>query len=360
MQMAEIGATREGGSHRLALTDEDNAALELFEGWARAEGCRVSRDRMGNCFAERPGIDASRPPVLVGSHLDTQPDGGRFDGPLGTLAALEIVRTLNEHKMRTSAPIIAVSWANEEGARFPLPCTGSSVFAGTLDFEQATELHACDGPTFADELKRLGRAGTEAMEKRGFAAYFELHIEQGPVLESAGKVIGVVSRDTVLAGAVYCPAVDEIVVAAVGEGCWWNDARCRVSEHTEIAGSTLLTTDIRFVGYPDRAARWTSLANEAAVARTWGDCYGYLLVATGRAELMVDNLMSPWDSAALIPVVREAGGEFSDWDGRITPFGSGAMASNGAMAARLRTRLGVPWPPSTHPSDVAERRASLT
>jgi N-carbamoyl-L-amino-acid hydrolase len=194
MRMAEIGATPEGGSHRLALTDEDNAALELFEGWARAEGCRVSRDRMGNCFAERPGTEPSRPPVLVGSHLDTQPDGGRFDGPLGTLAALEILRTLNQHDVRTSAPVIAVSWANEEGARFPLPCTGSSVFAGALDFEQAMELHAYDGPTFADELKRLGRAGTEAMEEREFAAYFELHIEQGPVLESAGKVIGVVSR----------------------------------------------------------------------------------------------------------------------------------------------------------------------
>ena len=175
-----------------------------------------------------------------------------------------------------------------------------------------------------------------------------------------GTLIGVASRDTVLAGAVYCPAVEEIVVAAVGEGCWWNDARCRVSEHTEIAGSTLLTTDIRFVGYPDRAARWTSLANEAAVARTWGDCYGYLLVATGRAELMVDNLMSPWDSAALIPVVREAGGEFSDWDGRITAFGSGAMASNGAMAARLRARLGVPWPPANDPNGAGERRAGLT
>jgi len=175
-----------------------------------------------------------------------------------------------------------------------------------------------------------------------------------------GTLIGVVSQDTVLAGAVYCPAVDEIVVGALGEGSWWNDARCRVSERTEIAGSTLLTTDIRFVGYPDRAARWSALANEAAVARTWGDCYGYLLVATGRAELMVDNLMSPWDSAALIPVVREAGGEFSDWDGRITPFGSGAMASNGAMAARLRARLGVPWPLSNDPNGVGERGAHLT
>ena len=105
----------------------------------------------------------------------------------------------------------------------------------------------------------------------------------------------------------------------------------------------------------ETATIWSALANEAAVARTWGDCYGYLMVATGRAELMVDNLMSPWDSAALIPVVREAGGEFSDWHGRITPFGSGAMASNGVMASSLRARLGVPWPPANLPSDVDER-----
>ena len=167
-----------------------------------------------------------------------------------------------------------------------------------------------------------------------------------------GTLIGVVSGETVLAGAVYCPAVDEIVVAALGAGCWWNDARCRVSEQTELARSTLLSTDVRFVGQPERAARWSALVNEAAVARTWGDCYGYLLVATGRAELMVDNLMSPWDSAALIPVIREAGGEFSDWDGRITPFGSGAMATNSAMAAPLRARLGVPWPPSGRAIDT--------
>ena len=167
-----------------------------------------------------------------------------------------------------------------------------------------------------------------------------------------GTLIGVVSGETVLAGAVYCPAVDEIVVAAVSAGCWWNDARCRVSEQTELARSTLLSTDVRFVTQPERAARWSALASEAAVARTWGDCYGYLLVATGRAELMVDNLMSPWDSAALIPVIRESGGEFSDWDGRITPFGNGAMATNGAMAALLRARLGVPWPCSARPIDA--------
>ena len=194
MQMAEIGATPEGGSHRLALTDEDNAALELFERWARAERCRVIRDRVGNCFAERAGVDAARAPVLVGSHLDTQPGGGRFDGPLGTLAALEVMRTLNEHDVRTIAPVIAVSWANEEGARFPLPATGSSVFAGVLGLEEALSQRAYDGPTFAEELERLGRAGNEDMDGREFAAYFELHIEQGPVLESSGNVIGVVNR----------------------------------------------------------------------------------------------------------------------------------------------------------------------
>jgi len=167
-----------------------------------------------------------------------------------------------------------------------------------------------------------------------------------------GTLIGVVSGETVLAGAVFCPATDEMVAAALGEGCWWNDSRCHVSDETELARSTLLSTDVRFVGHPERAARWSALASEAAVTRTWGDCYGYVLVATGRAELMVDNLMSPWDSAALIPVVQEAGGEFSDWDGRVTAFGNGAMATNRAMAASLRSRLGVPWPPAAQESDA--------
>jgi beta-ureidopropionase / N-carbamoyl-L-amino-acid hydrolase len=194
MQMAEIGATSDGGSERLALTDEDQAALELFEGWARAEGCQVSRDPVGNSFAERPGTDPERPPVLVGSHLDTQPRGGRFDGPLGTLAALEIVRTLNEHDIRTIAPVIAVSWANEEGARFPLPSTGAGVFAQLLDFDRAMNQRSYDGPTFGEELDRLGRTGSADMDSREFAAYFELHIEQGPVLEAAGNLIGVVDR----------------------------------------------------------------------------------------------------------------------------------------------------------------------
>jgi len=165
-----------------------------------------------------------------------------------------------------------------------------------------------------------------------------------------GTLVAIMQGDEVIAGVIYCPAVDEMVAAAVGEGCWWNGSRTFVSQQTDIARSTLLTTDVRFVKQPDRAARWQSLAAEAAVARTWGDCYGYLMVATGRAELMADNLMSPWDAAALIPVIREAGGEFSDWDGRVTAFGSGSMATNGVLAATLRARLGVPWSAQRHQS----------
>ena len=133
MEMAEVGATGDGGCRRLALSDEDEAALDLFEGWARGAGCAISRDRLGNLFAERTGVEPTRPAVLVGSHLDTQPSGGRFDGAYGTLAALEIIRTLNDHKVRTIASVVAVSWTNEEGARFPQPCTGSGVFAGVLE-----------------------------------------------------------------------------------------------------------------------------------------------------------------------------------------------------------------------------------
>jgi histidinol-phosphatase len=167
-----------------------------------------------------------------------------------------------------------------------------------------------------------------------------------------GTLIGVAIGEDVLAGAVYCPAVDELVVASVGEGCWWNGSRARVSECRDLAQATVLVTDDRFPGLPERASRWASVARAASVARTWGDCYGYLLVATGRAEVMVDSLMSPWDAAALIPVVREAGGEFTDWDGRVTAFGNGAIATNAALVEPVRTRLGVPWP--------AGRRTSAT
>ena len=200
MEMAQIGATAEGGCRRLALTDEDKQALELFRTWASEAGCRISRDAAGNLFAERPARRPGRPAVLVGSHLDTQPSGGKFDGAYGTLAALEILRTLNDHEVETVAPVVAVAWTNEEGARFPLPCTGSAVFAGTLPLDEALAQKATDGPSFGDELRRLDMAGPEPPGHMHVAAYFEAHIEQGPVLESTRNTIGVVSGGQGLRG----------------------------------------------------------------------------------------------------------------------------------------------------------------
>ena len=167
-----------------------------------------------------------------------------------------------------------------------------------------------------------------------------------------GTLVAIARGQDVLAGAVFCPAVDEIVVAAVGEGCWWNDARTRVSTVSRIADAAILSTDDRFREHPERRDRWARLISEAPIVRTWGDCYGYLLVATARAEAMVDNLMSPWDAAALVPVILEAGGEFSDWNGHVTAFGSGSIATNHALASVIRGRLGVPWPEAASAADA--------
>lgn len=194
MEMAAVGGTPDGGCSRLALTDADKQGLDVFAGWARAEGCAIARDRIGNVFAERPGQDPALPAVVVGSHLDTQPNGGKFDGAYGVLAGLEIVRTLNDHDVATRAPLLVASWSNEEGARFPHATTGSSVFSGALDLDAAFDQRSPEGARFEDELGRLGLAGSEEVGGREIAAYFELHIEQGPVLESTRTTIGVVTR----------------------------------------------------------------------------------------------------------------------------------------------------------------------
>jgi histidinol-phosphatase len=157
-----------------------------------------------------------------------------------------------------------------------------------------------------------------------------------------GSLVALHEGDTVLVGAIYCPAVDELVVAAPGAGCWWNGSRCAVSTVSALADATILTTDERFVGHQRRATSWRQLAARVAMSRTWGDCYGYLLVATGRAELMTDPVLSPWDAAALLPVITEAGGVFTDWRGRITAFErAGVVATNAALAGEIRTLLGV-------------------
>jgi histidinol-phosphatase len=154
-----------------------------------------------------------------------------------------------------------------------------------------------------------------------------------------GTLVAVAEGDSVIAGAAYFPALDEIIVAARGEGSWWNGSRAIVSTVAELAESRLVTTDARFLRDEARRERWTRLQNGTRTMRTWGDCYGYLLVATGRADIMIDDVISDWDGAAFMPIITEAGGEFTDWRGRATAFGGDAIATNGKLGAIVREIL---------------------
>jgi histidinol-phosphatase len=157
-----------------------------------------------------------------------------------------------------------------------------------------------------------------------------------------GSLVALHEGERVLAGAIYCPAVAELVAAAPGAGCWLNGSRCTVSSVADLSAATILTTDEHFIGRPRGGDVWPALAARVAVSRSWGDCYGYLLVATGRAELMTDAVLSPWDAAPLFPVITEAGGVCTDWRGQPTPFGgAGVVATNAALADEVRALLGV-------------------
>jgi N-carbamoyl-L-amino-acid hydrolase len=193
MEMARIGATEKGGNSRLALTDLDKQGRELFIAWAQQAGCAIGVDRMGNIFARRPGRNDALAPVVTGSHLDTQPTGGRFDGVFGVLAGLEVVRALNDAKFETEAPIEVVVWTNEEGSRFPPPMIGSGVFAGVFDLDYGLNRPDLEGKTIGAELERIGFAGDLPCGGRKVGAYFEAHIEQGPILEAEAKTVGVVT-----------------------------------------------------------------------------------------------------------------------------------------------------------------------
>ena len=194
MELAKIGATAKGGVCRLAASDLDGEARRLFIRWCEAAGCTVRIDQLGNIFARRAGRNPDLPPVMAGSHLDTQPTGGRFDGAYGVMAGLEIVRTLNDLGYETEAPIEIVAWTNEEGSRFSPAMVGSGAFAGVFDL--AYGLNRPDnttGVTLGAELERIGFAGPEPVGGRKIAAYFEAHIEQGPILEAAGLPVGIVT-----------------------------------------------------------------------------------------------------------------------------------------------------------------------
>jgi N-carbamoyl-L-amino-acid hydrolase len=200
MDMAKIGPGVAGGNNRQTLTDADNAGRHLFRQWCEDAGMTMGVDTMGNMFMTRPGTDPDALPVYMGSHLDTQPTGGKYDGVLGVLGALEVVRTMNDMGIKTKHPIVVTNWTNEEGTRFAPAMLASGVFAGMHSQAYAYARTDAEGKTFGEELKRIGWVGDEAVGARKMHAMLELHIEQGPILEAEGKDIGVVTH---------------------GQGLWW-------------------------------------------------------------------------------------------------------------------------------------------
>jgi N-carbamoyl-L-amino-acid hydrolase len=193
MELAKIGGTAKGGVCRLALTDLDKQGRDLVVGWAKAAGMTITTDKIGNVFMRRAGKNDALPPIMCGSHIDTQPTGGKFDGNYGVLAGIEVVRTLNDRGIETEAPIEVAFWTNEEGSRFVPVMMGSGVFAGAFSLETAYAAKDTAGKTVEEELRRIGYVGDEEPGKHPIGAYFEAHIEQGPVLEDAGKTIGIVT-----------------------------------------------------------------------------------------------------------------------------------------------------------------------
>jgi beta-ureidopropionase / N-carbamoyl-L-amino-acid hydrolase len=196
----EIGVGRPGGLTRLALSDADREMRDLFVSWCQEAGCTVTIDRLGSIFARRQGADAGLPPVVIGSHLDTQVNGGRYDGVLGVLAGLEVIRSLNDHGVATRRPIELVSWTNEEGARFSPPMVASGAFAGVYALDWVMERLDDNDTRFGDELRRIGYAGSAPVGGRALDAYFELHIEQGPILDERGIDVGIVVKGYAVRG----------------------------------------------------------------------------------------------------------------------------------------------------------------
>ena len=242
MEMAKIGGTAKGGNNRQTLTDADSEGRHLLQRWAEAAGCTTSVDRLGNMMLTRPGRDPSRKPVAFGSHLDTQPTGGKFDGVLGVLAGLEVMRAVHEAGIETEAPLMLINWTNEEGARFAPPMMGSGAAMGIFTEAEILAKQDSDGKVFGEELARIGWKGeADPAALRDLGAYLELHIEQGKLLEDAGKTIGVVTQalaqnwlevtiegeeahggspmagrhDAMMAAAPLIAAIEEIALAAV-------------------------------------------------------------------------------------------------------------------------------------------------
>lgn len=282
--LATIGATPAGGVARVALTDVDRAGRDQFVAWAHELGCSVHVDQMGNLFARREGLDPQRAPVVIGSHLDSQPTGGKYDGAYGVMVGLEVLRVLHDNDVGTSAPIEVVSWTNEEGARFPPAMIGSGVYAGAFSLDEGLAAPGVDGTTLGAELARIGYAGNEpcgapdGSGRRPIGHYIEPHIEQGPILEAAEVTLGAVTgvqgirwydvsvegqsahagstpmehrADAMVAAARLVCEADEIAGRRAPEGrATVGTLTVGTGSRNTVAGSVSLTVDLR---HPDAA-----------------------------------------------------------------------------------------------------------
>ena len=268
---AEIGLGRPGGLARVALNDADRQMRDEFVAWCKAAGCAVTVDGVGNIFARRAGTEDSLPPVVIGSHLDTQVNGGRYDGIVGVLAGLEIVRTLNDRGISTRRPIEVASWTNEEGARFSPPMIASGAFAGVYALDWVLDRKDDDGLRLGDELTRIGYAGPAPVGGRPLDAYFELHIEQGPILDAKGIDVGVVTHGYTAHGFVV-----EVAGETAHTGPWPMDKR-----KNALVGASMLAVAVNDIGWKHHptegkgtAARIVAWPNKPGILSDWAQFTG--------------------------------------------------------------------------------------
>jgi beta-ureidopropionase / N-carbamoyl-L-amino-acid hydrolase len=292
----KIGPGRPGGLARVALSDADREMRDLFVQWCEAAECAVTIDRVGNVFARRAGSDPAAPPVVIGSHLDTQVNGGKYDGIVGVLAGLEIVRALNDVGRKTRRPIEVVSWTNEEGARFSPPMIASGAFAGVFDTTWVLARADDDGRLLGAELERIGYAGSAEVGGRPLDAYFELHIEQGPILDAGRVDVGIVTGGYATHGFVF-----EVQGETAHTGPWPMDKR-----RNALVGAAMLAVAVNDIGWryhategKATAARLVAWPNKPGILSDWAQLTCDVRHAEPKiAERMVAELLAAVDDCA--------------------------------------------------------------
>jgi N-carbamoyl-L-amino-acid hydrolase len=334
MRSGEIGPGKAGGLRRLALTDADKTMRDLFITWCTEVGCTVTIDRVGNIFARRPGTDDHLPPVLMGSHLDTQVAGGKYDGIVGVLAGLEVLRTLDGARLATKRPLELVCWTNEEGARFTPPMVASGAFAGVFEVDWVLGLRDDDGKVFGGELERIGYNGKTAVGGRAIDAYFELHIEQGPILDRETIPVGIVVGGYATRG-VHVDVLGETAHA----GPTPMDRR-----RNALVGASMLAVAVNEVGWKYHAtegkatvARLVAWPNKAGILSE----YAQLTCDVRHAERAIADQMIAEVRAAIPECARRANVEMriaGEWQFGNEQFDPGCVR----LIREAAERLGVP------------------